>query len=430
MKIEDVTNYLERRKGFMRQVMFLILFTVIIVFAVFNLSVCFDVLQQALGILSPFLMGIVFAYIVNILVTLFEQKVFARLNEKNNRLWNKIRRGVCILIAFLIIFGLLVLIMFLIIPELGNSLMILKDSFPRYIERAVETAENFLADNPAIGKYLGELNFNLESLEWDKILKSATAFIGGSGKTLLSVTVGFTSGIVNVVLGLVFSVYLLASKEKLILNLKRVVFAFLPKRRAERLVSVGALANQIFKGYVGGQFTEALILGTLCFIGMSILKIPYALLVSVIIAITSLIPVFGAYIGGIIGGLIIFLVNPLSCLWFAVYIILLQNFEGNVIYPRVVGNSVGLPGIWVMSSIVICGNLFGFVGMLIGVPVTSLVYALFKESTARRLKEREITKSDIERASRSEILADEVPVETQQVQKNEDLKKPAQKPKK
>ena len=196
-----------------------------------------------------------------------------------------------------------------------------------------------------------------------------------------------TSGIINFVMSIIFAIYMLAGKEKILHNIKRLLFAFLPSRYAERCIQVGALSNRIFAGFVSGQCTEALIIGCLCYLGMTILKMPYALLISTVIAVTSVIAIFGA--------LILLFIKPITCLWFLIFIVALQNFEGNVIYPRVVGSSVGLPGIWVMLAIFVCGDLFGFVGVLMGVPTFSVIYALLKIVTAKRLKEKDIDDTQI-----------------------------------
>lgn len=416
MKMDEITSKSLLSKQIFRRVLLLIVLTVLIIFAVFHLDTCFVILQKGIAILSPFLVGIVFAFMLNLLVKLFEERVFRRLDEKNGKVWKKIHRPVCILIALLILFLGLTFVCVMVIPELLNSITTLVNNLPGYFNNFKEMTTDFTKwINELIEQYgitqSQILSWQKElKIDWSGILKGVTDVISGGGKALVSMTMGFTTGVINLLLSLIFAIYMLASKEKLIRNLKRVIFAFLPKKHAQTVVSVGALANKIFAGFVGGQFTEALILGILCYIGMSILRLPYALLVSVIIGVTCLIPVFGAYIGAILGGFIILIVNPMSCLWFIIFIIFLQNFEGNVIYPRVVGNSVGLPGLWVMFSIFVCGDLFGFTGMLIGVPLFSVIYSIIKTVTAKRLQEKEITYEEILQASKSSVLAGDVPV--------------------
>lgn len=423
MKLEEIIPQSLLSKRFFHRVLFIIVFTVLLIFAVFHLDTCFSFLQAGLSIISPFLVGIVFAFMLNLLVKLFEERVFQRLNQKNGKIWVKARRPVCILIALLILLLALTFVSIMVIPELMRSVTMLVDNFPSYLKNFQTLTNDFTTWLNNLMRQYGVTESQIVEwqkdlqIDWNSILKGLTDLISGGGKALVSFTMGVTTGIVNLVLSLIFAIYMLASKEKLIRNLKRMIFAFLPKKQATTVVSVGALANRIFAGFVGGQFTEALILGILCYLGMSILRLPYALLVSVIIGVTCLIPVFGAYIGAILGGFIILIINPMSCLWFIIFIIILQNFEGNVIYPRVVGNSVGLPGLWVMVAIFVCGGLFGFTGMLIGVPLFSVIYSILKTATAKRLKEKNITYEEILQASQSDVLADDVPIIEEKVPK-------------
>lgn len=406
----------------LKRVLLIITFAIVLIFAVFNLNQLLSIANRVIQIFTPFFMGIVFAFILNLVVKLFEERIFRRLNERNHKIWVRCRRGVCILIAFILLFGIVGLICFLIIPELLNSIKVLTDNIPYYAAEFSKWVNDLLAQYNITQEYLSTLK-----LDWGSLIERLTAFVSDGGKAVMSWTMGVTTGVINLITGLVFAIYMLASKEKLIRNVKRVLFAFLPKEKAKTVVSVGSLANQIFSGFVSGQFTEALILGTLCYLGMSILHIPYALLVSVIISVTSLIPIFGAYIGAVLGGFVILFVDPLSCLWFIIFLVLLQNFEGNVIYPRVVGGSIGLPGLWVMLAIFVCGDLFGLIGVLLGVPTFSVLYALLKIVTAKRLEKKDISYAEIVQASKSEILANDVPVIEEKVtekKKVDQVKKP------
>ena len=412
-------------KRLFKRALLLIVLAVVVIFAIFNLDTFLGLLRRGFGLLEPFIIGLIFAFVLNLLVKLFEERVFARLNEKDSRVWKKCRRGVCILLAFALLFAVLGFICFLVIPELLDSVSGLMASLPAYLAQFTIWINGLLEQYNVTQDLLSTLQ-----LDWGKLIEQVTSVITDGGKAIVSLTMGVTTGVINLVVGLVFAVYLLAGKEKLIRNLKRVIFAFLPRGKATAVVSVGTLANKIFSGFVAGQFTEALILGTLCYLGMSIFRLPYPLLVSVIIAVTSLIPVFGAYIGAFLGGLIIILVDPLSCLWFVIFIIVLQNFEGNVIYPRVVGSSVGLPGMWVMLAIFVCGDLFGLIGVLLGVPAFSVLYAIVKTMTAKRLEEKEISYEQIEQASRSDVLANAVPIRVEKVSSRKKLewKRPRRRP--
>ncbi|MBM6860610.1 AI-2E family transporter, partial [Clostridium saudiense] len=205
-----------------------------------------------------------------------------------------------------------------------------------------------------------------------------------------NITVGFTSGLVNFILSLIFSIYMLLNKERLQLGMKKVLYAFSKKNFADKVMYLGKIANESFSSYIGGQFIEAIIIGVLCFIGMLVLRMPYALLISVLVAVTALIPIFGAFIGTIPSAFIILIIDPMKALWFIIFIIVLQQIEGNLIYPKVVGSSVGLPPIWVMLAMLIGGNTFGLLGMLLGIPTFSVIYKVSREYINKRLNNKNI----------------------------------------
>ena len=211
---------------------------------------------------------------------------------------------------------------------------------------------------------------------------------------MLSSTVSVASsvigGVVNFILAFTFSIYVVHQKERLGSQAKRLLYAYLPEARSDRIIEILSLSHKTFSNFITGQFTEAIILGALCFVGMSIFRFPYALMISVLVGFTALIPIVGAFIGTIVGALLIVTVSPIQALWFILFILVLQQIEGNLIYPRVVGTSVGLPGIWVLVAVTAGGSLYGIVGMLFSVPVSSVLYCLLRETVRRRVKERGI----------------------------------------
>ena len=249
--------------------------------------------------------------------------------------------------------------------------------------------------------WMNELNItqdfiNTIRIDWSAVISQATQFTTDFMGSLVNVTMSVASGVISLVLSIIFSIYMLIGKEKLTKNLKRVLYAYLPKEKARRTVEVATLSNRIFSGFVAGQLTEALIIGVLCYIGMSIIGFPYALLISSVVCITSVVPILGAYLGGAVGGFILLLIDPMKCLWFLISLVLLQQFEGNVIYPRVVGTMISLPGIWVLLAILVCGGILGIGGVLLGVPAASVVYTLIRTSTRDRLRKKRISDSEIE----------------------------------
>ncbi len=380
-----------------KKILLIISFAILLFLGLQNFGLVCDFLVAIYRLLSPFIIGLCLAFILNVLLKLLEEKVFARLNRKNNRTWNRCRRGVCLSLTVLIVLGLLFVLVFMIVPELQKSFGMLIDNIPYYTQSVQKWTDGLLSS----------LNISQEIFEdirvdWDKLLGMVGDFLKNFSGNFLSKTVDITtsifSGIVNFVLGIVFSIYMLMHKEKLCGQAKRIAFAFLPQKHADYLISVGKLSNKMFSRFVAGQLTEAVIIGMLCFLGMSIFSMPYAPLISTIVGCTALIPIFGAFIGTAVGAFVLLMVKPITAFWFIVFIIVLQQLEGNIIYPRVVGSSIGLPGIWVLFTVTVCGGIFGIMGMLVGIPLISIAYCLFRNTVAARLKEKKITHKEIEQA--------------------------------
>lgn len=409
MKLEEIFNEDKIAKSFTKRMMFLIVFVIVLVYAVFHLKEVIGLINTGISMISSFLAGIVIAFILNIILKLFEEKVFKGLNQKNNKIWEKCRRGVCILLSIIVITLFLVFVLFLIVPEVVSSLNKLIQSAPGYIKETSLFLMNLVNDLKLPEDVRKQIESFFLNLDWNKIISMVTTVTGNLAGSLINAIVGITSGAFSFLMSIIFAIYMLASKEKLILNVKRLVYAFLPKKTAVKVISVGSLANNIFAKFVAGQCTEALILGSLCYLGMSILRLDYALLISVLIAISGLVPIFGAYIAAVLGGLLLLLVNPVSALIFLIFYVILQNIEGNLIYPKVVGNSVGLPGIWVMLSLIVMGSIFGFVGLLIAVPTFSVIYSVIREMAFNRLKNKKIT---IEQINKNDLDYKPIPPKT------------------
>lgn len=396
LKIDQILNEDKQRGISTRKVIFLIVFVVLLIYGVFHVKEVLALISAGMNIISSFLAGIVTAFILNIILKFFEEKVFRGLNNKNYKIWEKSRRGICILLSFIVVTLFVAFVLFLIIPEVASSLNRIINSAPVYIKETSMFIVNFVNDLNLPEDITREVQQFFINLDWNKIITTLTTFTGNLATYIINVTVGITSGAFSVFMSIIFSIYMLASKEKLILNMKRLVYAFLPKKTAVKVVSVSSLANNIFAKFVAGQCVEAIILGSLCYLGMSILKLDYALLISVVIAVFSLVPIFGAFIAAGLGAMLLLLVKPVSALVFLIFYVILQNVEGNLIYPKVVGNSVGLPGIWVMLSLTIMGSIFGFIGMLIAVPTFSVIYAVLKQTAFARLDKKNITTKQIE----------------------------------
>lgn len=352
-------------------------------------------ISGVLSVFSPFIIGFCIAYVVNLLMKPLERFwTFIWKKLKSQKVVSKLSRPVCLVLSLLIVFGAIFAIVFMVIPAFKETIVSFADNVPQYA-KTVEQWYNTVVD------FLARYNFELPEIALDtaKITEIAKDIISSYGNNVLNTTVNLTTSIVSVVvdliLGVVFSIYALAQKENLTRQANKIVRALFKPDNAKKLIDFTAMTNDIFTRFVTGQLTEACIIGILCFIGMLIFGMPYAAIISVLIGFTALIPIFGAFIGTGIGAFLILLENPLKAFWFVVFIIVLQQLEGNLIYPRVVGKSVGLPGIWVLTAVTIGGGLFGILGMLFSVPVCSVLYVLFKKFVNNRVKDED-TQTEIQ----------------------------------
>lgn len=342
-----------------------------------------NLLGSILGAAFPLLIGGVIAYIVNIVMCCFERIL---LPKSKNKAWLKAKRPACMLLSF----GCVVLILYLIIsitlPELASCIGILLEKLPP----ALEKAWVFLEDKLNLSETFPELAQKLESIDVRSALNEVWGVVskgvGSAVDVVVAATTSLISGIVTLFLSLVFSIYLLLGKEKLLEQFNRILDAYLKPEYRQKLRYVLKTLNGAFHNYIVGQSTEALILGSLCMVGMLILQLPYAPMVGALVGATALIPVAGAYIGAGLGAFMIFTVAPVKALVFLIFLVILQQLEGNLIFPRVVGSSLGLPGLWVLAAVTVFGGLFGILGMIVGVPLTATVYALVKDHVNKREK--------------------------------------------
>ena len=370
-----------------KKILFIITYAALLVFALINIKY----VGYVLNLLKPFIVGFAIAFILNIPLCAFERVWKNRKvkNAKNKKLQKNAQTNPKGMRPLAIVFSLLVFILviagvlLIIIPQLVNTIDIFKENLPVAFNNAKDWILEHARNNPEILEKVKSFTPNWEELdanttEW---IKNAASGLIGVGFTLVKGVIG---AIVNFVMGIIFAVYMLAQKEKLIEQFKKLIRSFLSEERAEKLFYVGRVTNTTFKSFVGGQFIEAVILGVLCFICMTIFKMPYALSISVVIGLSNIIPVFGPWVGGIIGAIILLGVNPIQALWFIVLAVVLQQIDGNLIYPKVVGDRVGLPAIWVMLAVLVGGNGFGIVGMFVAVPIASVIYKLLKERVAKK----------------------------------------------
>lgn len=338
------------------------------------------------GMISPFLIGAALAFVFNVPMRAIERHM--DVNEKTG-----LRRALAILLTLLAFVLVLTVVFLLLIPQIGVTFQTLVPQLTEFAGRMEENVKFFLTENPDITTWLGS-GINLENMNWGELVQKALAMVGGSVTIIangaFSAVGSITGGIVDAVIGLVFALYCLARKEVLARQAKKLLYALLPEKTSDEVLRIFRLTNTIFSSFLSGQCLEAVILGCLFAVAMWIFGMPYITLVSVLVAVTALVPMVGAFIGCALGAFFILVDNPMQALWFVVMFLVIQQIEGNLIYPRVVGTSIGLPGMWVLVAVAIGGELMGVGGMLIMVPLTSVLYTLLREFVNKRLAARGI----------------------------------------
>ena len=366
---------MELSKKTVKRILLIITFTVLLIWAIYNHKLLLKYIGELYSLISPFVIGLCIAYVVNVIMRPIERLWMKLLSKCKGKWVEKMKRPICLLLSRLLVIGIILAVVFIIMPELSDSVSSLVSMVPSYVSE-VESWWEALALR--LDKYGVELpQFSFDTDKFIQILKD-----GGTAvlNTTLSATTSIVTAVINIVLALAFSIYVLAQKETLKRQSKKVLAKLMKPEKMQKLLDMLDLINRTFTNFITGQLTEAVIIGALCFIGMSIFRMPYAPAISVLVGFTALIPVFGAFIGTAIGAFLILLVKPIQAVWFVVFIIVLQQFEGNLIYPKVVGKSVGLPGIWVLVAVTIGGNAMGVVGMLISVPLCSVLYVVARNA--------------------------------------------------
>lgn len=371
----------------------LVAFGVLLFVGLQNLGTVWGFVQILIGLLMPFIIGLCIAFILSVPMRAVETHLFRPLDKKCGRIWRKIRRPLAATVTLLLALGVLAAAVFLIIPELGRSLRTLADSIPGFIARAQAWLTELAQKYPQWQDWINDLQ-----LDWNAIAQKLLAFAQSGAVDLFNSTVSLAtsifSGVFNLFLGVIFAMYVLMQKETLARQITNVLRAHLPDAKTDRLLEIGRLSNRTFSRFLTGQCLEAVILGLMFFVTMCIFRFPYALMIAVLIAVLALIPIFGAIIGCVVGAFLIFVGDPMQAVWFVVMFLILQQIEGNFIYPKVVGTSVGLPSIWVLAAVTVGGGVMGIFGMLIAVPLSSVLYSLLRDSTNRRLARRGIPVPD------------------------------------
>jgi predicted PurR-regulated permease PerM len=343
-------------------------------------------------LISPFLVGSALAFVLNVPLRGIE-RWFGFVKNKPTR------RSISIVLTFVFV-GLVIYFVFrLLLPQLIETVQNLVFQLPVFLNNVVDWVKDFLAKRPEIMQWV-QSNTNMEAIDWSGLVEKAVS-MAGDGATAFFTSVfamigALFTGIFNAVISVVFAIYCLARKEILARQFRRMAYSFLPERFCDKTIRILRLTNSTFSNFISGQCVEACILGSLFAIAMSIFRMPYIPLISVLIAVTALVPIVGAFVGCVLGAFFILVNDPIQAIWFVVMFLALQQFENNVIYPKVVGKSVGLPGMWVLLAVTVGGELMGVAGMLLMIPVTSVLYSLLREITAKRLDTRCIDNSKLQ----------------------------------
>lgn len=383
----------------------LIVFTVLIVVALWKFDVVLGVLKAVWGIIFPFAFGGAIAFVINVPMSFLEKKLFGKAKEKGSKAAGKLARPISLLLTIVLVVGVIGLVMFGLIPQLTATIGSLMNSIAEFIPQMQSWVREFTHNNREIMDLVNQVEFNPnKAIQWGMSILGNGA--GNFMNTTMTAVGSIVSGVTTFFIAFSFACYILFQKEKLHVQVRKVFFAFISKRKAEVILEVCSLTYRTFANFLTGQCLEAVILGSMFVITLSILKMPYALLIGIIISFTALIPIFGAFIGCVLGCLLIFMVSPKQAILFILVFLILQQIEGNLIYPHVVGSSVGLPSIWVLAAVTIGGNLLGIIGMLVFIPLVSVLYTLFREYVYLRLKKqhiKKVTKTEVEEYTVEEI---------------------------
>ena len=373
------------------KILLIVLCSAIIFAIVFNFMGVLGFLGKLMGFITPIIIALCIAFVLNVFLTGFETRIFGFMKKPKYKIINKLQRPLCLILTYALAIGVLALIVLVIIPDISETIAYIIDKLPAFM---VESREWLV-------KTLTELNVpvdDIPEIDVNSFMKTITEWLPKNGNNIVGGAISITGSVFGVLsdilFGVIVSAYILAQKEKIGAFMKRVINSFFPEKCANVIHHVCAQTYFSFTRFIGGQLTEAIILGVLCYIGMLIFGFPNAAIISIIICVTALVPVVGALIGAFIGAFLILITDPIKAILFVVFLVILQQLEGNLIYPRVVGKAVGLPGVIVISAVLVGGNIGGVMGALIGVPLAAVIYSLLKELmdyiALKKQKEKEL----------------------------------------
>lgn len=360
-----------------RQIMEIIVFAGIVLWVVFNYNLFIDFILFAFNLIMPLIVGIAIAFIINVPMKQIERKIF-KIDKRKHK---KLIRVISLIISLILIFGIIGLILFLIIPELVQAVIAIANSIPKDFGWVNDLLERLEGLYPSMQSYINDINV-------ENIINTSVSQAGN----VVSLIVGFLSSMISRIviffIGFILSIYILLDKENLVRQVKKLLNAFFSDKITKNIVRIVKLSNSTFTNFITGQCLDACLIATLLFIVMSILKMPYALILAVLFAITALIPYIGAFIALFVGVLLIAVTNPIMALWYVIIFFILQQIDENFTYPKIVGKSVGLPALWALLAVLIGGSIFGFIGIIISVPISSVLYSLLKDYVNYRIRKK------------------------------------------
>ncbi len=363
-----------------KSILFIVTYTLLLALVLLRIDTIFAMLGSLLGLLGPLFIGFGIAFVLNRPCQFFFRHYHKALGKDDP----EAGRGLAVLTSYVMLLLLIAAVFSFVLPKLGESIQLFASQLNGYVAN-LQVWVNSLAEHLHLTD-LDLINFSSLRTYLNGMLETVLSTLGNAAPHLINFTGGIISGIVTLVLAIVFSIYMLGGRETLLAQSRRILSAYIPPKPAAMILDVVHLTADTFTNFVSGQLTEACILGGLCALGMLFIQPDYAALIGVIIGVSALIPVAGAYIGAILSAFLLLMVSPIRALIFLIFLVILQQIEGNVIYPRVVGTSIGLPGIWVLAAVTVGGGLFGLVGVLFSVPITSVLYTLVKRDVRRRLR--------------------------------------------
>lgn len=389
---------MELNRHNMQKLALLIIFSIVVYLCLRQIGLVIATVFYILNLLLPFILGGAIAFILNVPMRWLEGKLFSSQVKKKFPRFYRFHRVLSLVLTFVLVIGILAVLGLMVFPEIGQSLLTVGERIRIFSARFIMWLQELAVSYPEAVNQILEYAQNWTTIDWQEIGKNILQFLQ-SGNILggtFAVAGSIIGGVANFFIGIIFAIYILLQKEKLTTQIKKVMYSFLPEDVADYIIRILRLTNSTFSHFISGQCLEACILGGLFFVVMTVLRLPYALVISMLIGVTALIPIFGAFIGCVVGAFLILIVNPMQALVFIIVFLILQQVEGNLIYPHVVGNSVGLPSIWVLLAVTIGGSTMGIIGMIIYIPLFSVLYSLLRESVYRRLKSRKIAKEKLE----------------------------------